>query len=194
MGSMAGLPPATRIVIHTLKRALGLLIAAGLLSAVAAAQSYCECSPGLGPCGNDAGSSLPGGCWNSLQAKGFMGPIGSTSVSADDLLFTSFNFPAKSPLLLFMGPEPVQRPFGDGLLCVGPGSVGYSNFAPKFSSAIGNAVWGPGIAGYAKSHFPQAAWIQPGQTWYFQVWYRDPMGPCGEGSNLTNGLGMTFTP
>jgi hypothetical protein len=32
----------------------------------------------------------------------------------------------------------------------------------------------------------------PGQTRYFQGWYRNPGGPCGTGFNLTNGLGITF--
>ncbi len=33
-----------------------------------------------------------------------------------------------------------------------------------------------------------------GETWYFQGWYRDPMGPCGTAFNLSNGLAVTFAP
>ena len=36
--------------------------------------------------------------------------------------------------------------------------------------------------------------IQPGDTWNFQMWYRDPMGPCGNGFNLSSGWTTTFTP
>jgi hypothetical protein len=33
--------------------------------------------------------------------------------------------------------------------------------------------------------------ILPGSTWYFQYWFRDPLGG-GAGANLTDGLRMTF--
>ena len=39
-----------------------------------------------------------------------------------------------------------------------------------------------------------AAWILSGQTKRFQFWYRDPVGPCGTGFNLSNALVLTFTP
>ena len=58
----------------------------------------------------------------------------------------------------------------------------------------GALVLGPGIVAYAQANFPPAGQIGPGQTWYFQGWYRDPAGPCGSGFNLTNGIEVTFTP
>ena len=37
--------------------------------------------------------------------------------------------------------------------------------------------------------------IQPGETWNFQVWTRDNNGsPCGGNNNLTNAYSVTFTP
>ena len=36
--------------------------------------------------------------------------------------------------------------------------------------------------------------ILAGSTWYFQVWYRDPAGPLGNGYNLSSSLGISFCP
>ena len=41
-------------------------------------------------------------------------------------------------------------------------------------------------------YFPSTGQITAGQTWNFQAWYRDPDGPCGQGSNFTNALEVTF--
>jgi hypothetical protein len=44
------------------------------------------------------------------------------------------------------------------------------------------------------SSLPAGAQIAAGETWHFQAWFRDPSGPCGMGSNLTNALRVTFAP
>jgi hypothetical protein len=36
--------------------------------------------------------------------------------------------------------------------------------------------------------------IDPGDTWNFQTWFRDPTGPCGFAFNLSNALAVTFAP
>ena len=36
--------------------------------------------------------------------------------------------------------------------------------------------------------------INPGSTWNFQFWFRDPMGPGGNGFNLSDGLQVDFCP
>ncbi len=181
-------------MIHTSIRALQRLLAVGLFASVGLAQSYCNCTPGLGPCGNDIGAGLIGGCINSTGARAFLGPIGSTSVGTDDMIFVATQMPATLPVMLVMGPESVQLPFGDGLLCVGPGSTGLERFTPKSISNFGTSNWGPGLVGYAKANFPSDSWIKAGQTWHFQAWYRDLDGPCNQGTNLTNGLTLTFVP
>jgi hypothetical protein len=60
------------------------------------------------------------------------------------------------------------------------------------TDVAGHALLGPGIAGHAADHFPSTGAIDPGDTWRFQAWYRDPAGPCGTGFNLSNGLEVTF--
>lgn len=180
--------------IPTFTRAVRTCIVAGLLAAAASAQSYCDCDPGLGPCGNDGGTALHGGCFNSTGQRAFMGPIGTMSVSIDDLIFVANQMPASTPVVMVMGPESALAPFGDGLLCVGAGTLGYLRYTPKTTTAVGTATWGPKLCSWGQSNFPPEAWIDPGETWYFQAWFRDPEGPCGAGLNLTNGLALTYVP
>lgn len=177
-------------MIPTMIRAVLRLLAVGLVTSVALAQSYCDCTSGLGPCGNDVGAGLHGGCINSTGARGFLGPIGSTSVDSDDLIFVANQMPATQPVMLIMGPQAAQLPFGDGLLCVGPGATGFARFSHKSISAFGTANWGPGLVGYAKANFPTDSWIKPGQTWHFQAWFRDPV----QSFNLSDAVSVTFVP
>lgn len=179
-------------MIPTLIRAARRAFVAGLFASAGFAQSYCDCLPGLGPCGNDGGTALHGGCFNSTGKRAFLGPIGTTSVSVDDLIFVANQMPAAVPVVLIMGPESVQLPFGDGLLCVGAGTVGYSRYTPKATSAVGTATWGPQLVEWGEANFPMNAWIDAGETWHFQAWFRDVDGPCGKGVNLTNGLALTY--
>ena len=91
--------------------------------------------------------------------------------------------------LFIYGSAAAQKPFGNGTLCLAPpvfrwlpavqidpssnASRALDFTQPPFSS-------GPGA-------------ITPGSTWYFQLWYRDPVGG-GAGYNLSNGLKATFHP
>ena len=171
------------------------LALAGALAAPAAAQeTYCECQEGLGPCGNDYPTAIPSGCANSTGLKAFLGPNGSSSVAADDLELVAVQMPAGQPAMLFMGGGSIRVPFGDGVRCVSNGGVGLFRFAPQTIDASGMLIHGPGLAAHTQASFPPAGQIQPGDTWNFQLWYRDPTGPCGTGFNMTNGLGFTFAP
>ena len=39
---------------------------------------------------------------------------------------------------------------------------------------------------------PAGGAISAGSTWYFQLMYRDPLGPGGSGFNLTDGVRIPF--
>ena len=80
----------------------------------------------------------------------------------------------------------VMPPGSSGVLCVG-GSIGRFNESLSFSGVTGQLEYqvdttalpvGPGTA------------IQPGQTWYFQCWFRD--GALGATSNFTDAVAITF--
>jgi hypothetical protein len=154
------------------------------------AVSYGSCLD-QGPCGNHDGH---GGCINSTGQGAVLQACGSGSVAADDMCMEARWLAFGQPTVLFMGGAAVSTPFGDGLLNVRPGLVGLFRFPVVDSGTQGVVEYGPGIVGLSWTHNPTAGQIQPGDTWYFQAWYRDPNGPCGTGANLTNGVKADFKP
>ena len=150
---------------------------------------FCFCPAPMGPCGNhDAGA----GCRNSTGVGAALHPSGSTSVAADDLVLTTSQLPTHKQLLMMMsGTFLPPAPFADGRRCLaGP----ISRFAQQSSGATGSATYGPGLAALSVASFPAVNWIVPGAVFGFQTWYRDPTGPCGSGSNLSNAVRATFVP
>jgi hypothetical protein len=135
------------------------------------------------PCGNFAG--VVEGCANSTGVGAKLIAAGSASVLADDVTLLGSDLAAGEPGLMFAGSNQVNTgfglPFGDGLRCVGGTVV---RFGIQFADGSGNSTFGPGLlagSGY-----------MPGDTRHFQLWFRDPAGPCGSSFNLSNGLTITF--
>lgn len=133
-----------------------------------------------GPCGN---TTFYAGCANSTGEGAGLGACGSTSVLADDLALTVTGLPPGVPAILFRGSGGVRAPFGDGVLLIDV-SGGSRRYPTLFPNIGGTATWGPAVFG--------ASGIQAGETWWFQVWYADPGGPCGSGANLSSGLRVSF--
>ncbi len=147
---------------------------------------YCHCDGegGWPACGNFAYWGQ--GCRNSTGSGAELRSHGSAGVAADDLSFEATRLVPGQPALLFAGVNPVAQgagvSFGDGLRCAGGSLVRLGVAVPD---ALGTAAWGPGLGA-------AAGWA-PGETRYFQAWYRDPQGgPCGSGFNLSNGLRVDF--
>jgi hypothetical protein len=137
------------------------------------------------PCGNTGG---PGeGCANSTGAGATLVAHGTTSVAANDLWFTSAQAPANSASLLYQGDSMILSgngvPFMDGLRCAGSN---VRRLQIQHANASGTTLFGPGLAG-------TGGWVA-GQTKRFQVWYRNPAGPCGAAANLTNGYEVLLAP
>lgn len=156
-------------------------------TATPAGTPYCD-GDGSGtpcPCGNNAGAN--DGCMNSTGNGAELVPGGSPSLAADDLRFQVVDLPATQPVLLFAGLNAVNGgqglPLADGLRCAG-GAI--QRIGVHTSSVQGEALWDPGVLG---GH----GWSS-GTTVHFQAWYRDPNGPCGSGSNLTNGVAVSVQP
>ena len=122
---------------------------------------------------------------NSVGPGATIAHQGSTSLSLASLTLTATGMPAGRPGLFYFGTQPVQTPLGDGWRCVG----GTAYRLP--------ALWTDAGGGAQQaldfSSAPASA-IQAGQTWYFQMRYRDPAGPGGSGFNQTDGLRATFWP
>jgi hypothetical protein len=156
------------------------------------AVQYCHCTQ-IGPCGNHDDF---GGCANSFAPSrgAILSAGGTSSVVADSLLLEARWLPPNIPGILFMGGAASSSlPFGDGRLCVGSGATGVFRLLPPKPSGPGGVMTWSGLVAMTQSN-PPVGQIAPGQTWYFQAWYRDPGGPCGSGFNLSNGLQVTFTP
>ena len=113
-------------------------------------------------------------------------------VPPDDFVFTASRLPHNVSGILYMGP--VSKPvsfFYDGLRCVGTPTY---RFPLINTGPAGSVAFGPGLINTAANNFPVAGHIDPGEAWYFQVWYRDGAGPCAGGSNLTNVVRVEFQP
>ena len=129
---------------------------------------------------------------------------GHLSVSVNTLTLTASGGPVNQPGLFYYGPGQVNGgngiPFGNGLRCVSAGGVGVfriqdptSGNAYAFMDSNGNTTkpfdmtYGPMGSGPGQ--------IQPGDTWNFQFWYRDPtVGPPPHNFNLSDAMGLTFCP
>ena len=139
-------------------------------------------SNGPCPCSNGGGNGE--GCANSTGLGGRLAATGSTSVSADDLVLVATQLKPNALSVALQGSAllGVPRIYGDGLRCVG-GSL--KRLGVGHASADGSATFGPGLAG-------RGGWTS-GATFGFQVYHRDPVGPCGSGFNVTPAVAVTFT-
>ena len=153
---------------------------------------FCFCPAASAPCGN---ADANAGCANSTGFGADMTGSGSSSAFMDDLVLTSSGIPTNQFGLTFMGAGAFTGlPLGDGLRCVDSGGVGLFRYPVQFSGASGSFSLGPGIVSDACASFPAQGCIIIGSTWNFQTWYRDPAGPCGNFSNISNAVGVLFTP
>ncbi|MDG2142179.1 MAG: hypothetical protein P8N31_01355, partial [Planctomycetota bacterium] len=140
-------------------------------------------------CSNDADLA---GCGNSATPGARMYSTGTTSVGTDDLVLVTDGLPANKPGLYYMGGAGIALPLADGIRCVGGGGIGVFRYGVQNSGPAGVFTAGPGIAANACSIFNPSGCITPGDTWYLQAWYRDPMGPCGGGFNFSNAVRVRF--
>lgn len=127
---------------------------------------------------------------NSTGAPARICSAGTTSLGANDFALVASGAPPGQIALYYYGSGATQSPFGNGLRCVGGGSV-FRLGPTTTTDAQGStrrrvdftqppAASGPGQ-------------ITAGGTRYFQLLYRDP--PAGGALfNLSDGLAVTFGP
>ncbi len=139
------------------------------------------------PCGNDDPSA---GCANATGQGTYLAGVGTLSVAAGDFVLGATQAPANADCLLFMGDGALApAPFGNGLRCVGGNTWRWSLSNTGFS---GTSIYSD-LTGLSQSN-PVGFQLAPGTTWHFQLWYRDPSGPCGSSFNLSNAVTATFGP
>ncbi len=147
--------------------------------------SYCF---GIGcPCGNEDPDA---GCGNlgidgDFATGALLEATGTNSAAADDLVLTVSGLKANAPGIVFASASRNNLPFGDGVRCLaGP----VKRYPVQLADGAGQLVLGPG---QVFSGGPPTA---PGDTRYYQSWYRDNGGACGTGTNYSNALCVTWTP
>ncbi len=140
-------------------------------------------------CTGSAQNYCTGGLHSGGQTAS-MSQSGSRSIAVNAFSLEVSDAPANKTGIFFYGPNQVQTPFGDGFRCVG-GSTFRLNPLIQ-TDALGGAArqvdfsLPPANAGNSQ--------ISANSTWNFQFWFRDPMGPLGNGFNLSDGLSVTFCP
>ncbi len=154
------------------------------------AQTRAYCFGAGCPCGNEDSVA---GCENSTGHGGYLTACGTTGVAADDLVLTASSLPRGMPGVLVMGAGETTAPMGDGLLCISDGGVGVFRYTLQGAGDAGVISAGPGIVAESHALFSSLGQILVGQTWNFQVLYRDLGGSCGPGTNTTNAVAVTFS-
>ena len=142
------------------------------------------------PCGNTGLTG--GGCGNSINAQGGrLVATGAASLANDTLVLRASRLP-NSSALYFQGTDRANNGFGtvfgDGLRCV-QGTV--IRLGTKVNAAGGSSY--PLSGDQAVS--VRGAIPSSGSVRYYQVWYRNAAAFCTSSTfNLTNGIGVTWTP
>jgi len=155
----------------------------------ASCQTSCGCQAGS-PCGNPGGAA---GCANSTGVGALLWGTGSSSWGTDDFVLTTTNMPANKFCVLLRSRSLKSPKFGgDGLRCVGGL---FQRYDLLVGDASGSLTAGPGLVGKTLTNLNPWDDINVGETWHYQVWYRDEPGssPCGGRSNLSKAWTLTFT-
>lgn len=130
---------------------------------------------------------------NSLGVAVSLSLLGSASIAADDFVLAAVGGPPGELGLFFYGPaEQPPLPFGDGLVCVGPGRLGLFRLLPaqSFDAA---ATLEHTLDFDAEPAGAGPGQIEPGSTWHFQLSYRDTAS-LAAGFNASSALRATFCP
>ncbi len=153
------------------------------------AAQYGSCTSAA-PCAN---TDTHGGCLNSTGQGALLAAGGSSSCAFDELVLQATHLPPSQNAIVFMGAAALTSTYGDGLRVVSSGGLGLRRFPLQQADATGYFLQGPGLVALSQAFAPVHQ-ISAGQTWNFQCWYRDPVGPCGTTTNLSNGVSVAFTP
>lgn len=143
------------------------------------------------------------GCANSTGLGALLENQGGVGVALDDAVLVASQLPPHRLGMIYLGNQPYTYPGFSG--SAGAGRYGYAGKPILKTDGI-RCVGGrqkrlpigsTGAGGMLSALSPVAlsgGLIQPGQTWYFQSWYRDSGQTCGTGSNFSNALAITFAP
>ncbi len=141
-------------------------------------ESFLDCIPVHADCGGGIGTNY---CTAGPNAVAISAQ-GSDSVAANNFTLHAETAPTQSFGLFFYGASELNAPLGQGTLCVG----GVARLNPPLNS--GNSGHFDRQVDFTAPPSPPYQ-ILPGQTWNFQIWFRD-----GGNSDLSDALKVTFQP
>lgn len=128
---------------------------------------------------------------NSSGSRGALDTVGSVWTGYNRMELVVWGLPINAfalPLVSRTPSAPTALPGSQGELCLG-GSIGRMPFG-----LVASNFQGAGSSDLLLNLFPQGddyVAVQPGETWYLQMWYRDNGGPVAT-SNLTNAIAVDF--
>ncbi len=114
-----------------------------------------------------------------------MAASGTSLVSRNDLVLEATACPPRRKGLFMFSRGPAEIPYGDGYLCL---SAPVYRLHTLTTTAGGSAAFPLDLA-----HLPSGVSIEAGETWYFQLLFRDPAAG-GTGFNTSDALQVTFCP
>jgi hypothetical protein len=143
------------------------------------------------PCGNNSIPGMGQGCMNSTGQGAKLLGSGLTQVSNDNLVLTCTQLPIPGVppgfVQFFQGTASTSIPFNDGKRCVTGTLVRLATKAHATGASSYPQLGDLPI--HQKGFVPPAGGVR-----YYQAWYRNAIGPCGTGSNLSNGVSVIWAP
>ncbi len=123
---------------------------------------------------------------NTAGPGAVMGYQGSLSHSANSITLTANGGPTGEFGIFYYGASQDQVPVGDGVRCVGPPAF---RLPVVVVDSAGLAQWPLDLT---STPLPGGL-ITPGTSWFFQFWYRDPLGGPAH-YNFSDGLELRLCP
>ncbi|MEM9379347.1 MAG: hypothetical protein AAGB93_05295 [Planctomycetota bacterium] len=128
---------------------------------------------------------------NGASLVGQLYAVGESAVADNELRLVAHGLPLQASGYALSSPmpaAPTQPPFSVGEICIG-GPIGRYATSSFFTGTLGVGTTMLDLGAIPTPTGPAVG--APGDTWFFQVWYRDSVGGAPT-SNFTGAIGVTL--